>query len=464
MRPAPGLRRRAFRSLASRLTAFAILQVVLLAAAGAIIVFATKPLDEARPEDHLDPVKLESYATAEDALYKELARLRAKRISVSIYNANRQLVATNVDPPLAIPPLPRIDDGPGGRFASPRGRPPPPLGMQPRRDRPFVMPFHIDGERGFLVARGELARPPGWTGPILILISCILILVLGAVANARWIARPIHRITTAARTLGSGDLSARTRLQRTDEIGELGRRFDEMADRIQSLMRSEKELFANVAHELRTPLSRIGVALDLAADGDARAARESLDEIAIDVDELERIVDDILTAMRFELGSADAGGSMPLRRQSTQPETVANAAIERHEARHPERALETNIAPGLPAINVDPMLLRRVLDNLLENAHKYTRDAAPIKLTARADTAHVVFEVSDQGIGIPKDELQLVFAPFFRSDRSRSRETGGVGLGLTLAKRIVEAHGGTISVRSEVDVGTTVTVEIPTQS
>jgi len=226
---------------------------------------------------------------------------------------------------------------------------------------------------------------------------------------------------------------------------------------------SEKELLANVAHELRTPLTRIGVALDLASEGDGEAARASLAEIAVDVNELEAIVDDILTAMRFEIAAGQAPTpSLPLHRAPTRAGEIATASASRFRDRHGQRALEVDIAADLPRIDVDPMLLRRVLDNLLENAHKYTPDpAAAIRLRTSQIGDLVRYEVADRGIGIAPDDLPRVFTAFFRGEKSRSRETGGVGLGLTLAKRIVEAHDGTIDVASEVGKGTTVAVMVP---
>jgi signal transduction histidine kinase len=120
------------------------------------------------------------------------------------------------------------------------------------------------------------------------------------------------------------------------------------------------------------------------------------------------------------------------------------------------------VADDLPAIDADPVLFRRLIDNLLENAHKYTPErSSPIELSVQRDGDRVVFVIEDRGIGISAEDLPRVFTPFFRGDRSRSRETGGVGLGLTLAKRIVEAHQGTIDVASKVGAGTTVRVRVP---
>jgi len=507
--PAPGRPRR-FRSLASRLVALGVAQLLLLALTAVVVFISEGPHEEADPEDQLTPevlARLEHLVDTPAALADTLDELRGARVELSLYDEAHQLIASNVDPPLAIPPKPPhhghrppaspppqpppSEDKPG-----PDGTPkplderspgppderspgppnerlsgPPEPGGTPHGNRRFlshhrvILPFHPHGVRGLhgvLVARGVHGAPPGLTGPLLVSIGGFAILVIGALIAARWIVRPIERLSRTARALGSGDLSARSRLGRSDEIGELGHRFDEMADRIARLLVAEKELLANVAHELRTPLTRIGVALDLANEGDAEAARASLTEIALDVSELETIVDDILTAMRFEISPTRGPAQLPLRRAVVPANEIAPAAADRLRARHPARPLELHLAGDVPAIHVDPVLLRRVIDNLLENAHKYTPDlTTPIELRVMRDGGAAVFEIRDHGVGISADDLPQIFTAFFRGERSRSRETGGVGLGLTLAKRIVEAHGGAIDVTSTLYAGTSVRVTIP---
>ena len=487
--PLPSPRPRRFRSLASRLVALGVLQFALFVGAAVVFVIADGPRREPRPRDHLVPPvlqRLEGLVDQPAALQAALDELEHKRIEVSVYDAQRQLVATNVDPPLAIPerrrfrrpppppgedrpppppgedrppPPPGEDrDGPPPPGPPPHGPPPDRDDGGPREPRATVLGFNVHGGRGFLVARG-VHHAPSLAGPILTVCCGLAILVLGALLTARWIVRPIERLSRTARALGAGELRARSRLERSDEIGELGYRIDEMADRIEGLLVSEKELLANVAHELRTPLTRIGVALDLASEGDAEAARASLAEIAVDVSELETIVDDILMAMRFEVAGT---AQLPLRRAVTAPAEIARASEDRMRGRHPGRPLEVAVAAALPPIHIDPRLFRRVIDNLLENAHKYSPDPdARIDLTVTAEDGRVVFEIRDRGIGITADDLPRVFTPFFRGDRSRSREAGGVGLGLTLAKRIVAAHDGTIDLTSTPGVGTTVRVSVP---
>ncbi len=458
-----------------------VMQTALIAATAVAIWWIEGPHGDAWPGERLDRgarAKLEQAADKPDQIAAALAELRDHRIEISLYDADRTLIATNVNPALAIParhrgPPPEGHDGRDGFEHRPDGDGPPP-GPPPEGDHgghgagfgpgpgnhAMVLGFTVHGRRGYLVARG-VHKSPGLTGPLLTLICGFVVTAIGALITARWILRPIERLSGTARAFGAGDLAARSRLERGDEIGELGRGFDEMADRIERLLVTEKELLANVAHELRTPLSRIGVALDLAGEGDSDAARASLSEIAVDVTELETIVDDILTAMRFEVAR---GGELPLRRAVTSPAAIAQAAADLLRSRHSDRPIELETAADLGMIDVDPRLFRRAIDNLLENAHKYTPDrSAPIRLAvSRSGKNAIAFEVSDRGIGIAEDDLPRIFTAFFRSDRSRSRETGGVGLGLTLAKRIVEAHAGTIDVTSAVGVGTTMKLTVAT--
>ncbi|HYQ80016.1 MAG TPA: HAMP domain-containing sensor histidine kinase, partial [Anaeromyxobacteraceae bacterium] len=293
------------------------------------------------------------------------------------------------------------------------------------------------------------------------LLAVLLALAVASVPLARAIARPLERLTAAARALGSGDLSARAGVDRGDEVGELGRAFDEMAERLERLLRQEKELLANVSHELRTPLSRIRVALDLAAEGDAEKARRFLAEIAQDLSEVERLVEDILTAARLDLAQGRPGAEVPLRRELLPGAEIVARAAERFRVDHPGRVLEVALEGSLPEVDADAALLRRALDNLLDNAAKYSEPSEPVTLSARAGDGALVVEVRDRGIGIDPADRDRLFTPFFRTDRSRARGSGGVGLGLALAKRVVEAHGGTIAVESALGKGTSVRVSVP---
>ncbi len=276
--------------------------------------------------------------------------------------------------------------------------------------------------------------------------AALTVLALLSIPLARSLTAPLERLRKLARAFGSGDLSARSGLKSRDEIGDLGRALDEMADRVVSLRRSEKELLANVSHELRTPLARIRMALELAREGDTRRAAGYFADIEEDLEELEHLLDDVMTAARLDISRGSAADALPpLRRRQLDARELVEAARARFEKRAPERRLESYVAPDAPRVEADPSLLRRVLDNLLDNAAKFSEPSSAIELAAsRGDAGELVVEVRDQGIGIDEAELERIFEPFYRTDRSRARATGGVGLGLALARRIVEGHGGRI--------------------
>ncbi|RYE87366.1 MAG: HAMP domain-containing histidine kinase, partial [Myxococcales bacterium] len=309
------------------------------------------------------------------------------------------------------------------------------------------------GRRGHVECTFPL-KPP-ITG-LQIILAVLAVVGVSSVLLARSLTAPLRRLSAAAQALGGGDLAVRVDLHRSDELGEVAHAFDEMAGRVAALLRAEKELLANISHELRTPLARIRVALDLAIEGDAEVARESFVDIAGDLDELERLISDVLTAARLDLGDGTApAGLPPLRRQRLAASELLDQSAARLRSAHPERPLRVESSGDLPPLDGDPVLLRRALDNLLENAHRYSdRPEAPVTLVARPGHDGLHIEVVDQGIGIAPGDLARVFRPFFRADRSRARATGGLGLGLALTRRIVEAHGGRIELHSALDQGT----------
>jgi two-component system OmpR family sensor kinase len=308
-------------------------------------------------------------------------------------------------------------------------------------------------------------HPPGAPGAIPVIAFILTVVGVSSWLLARMLTRPLRALSRAARDFGAGRLEARSALEQRDELGDVSRAFDEMAERVSALLRAERELLANVSHELRTPLARIRMALALASESNADIARESFSDIGEDIDELERLVGDILMTARLDLGDASAAGIPPLRSERVDPGDLLAHAASRFRAAHPQRVLNLEVPTELPCIDGDPVLLRRVIDNLLENAHAYTERAGDsVDLVARADDrdAHgLVIEVVDRGVGIAEHDLVRVFRPFFRADRSRTRATGGLGLGLSLAKRIVDAHGGHLNLTSKPNVGTRAQVWLP---
>jgi signal transduction histidine kinase len=289
------------------------------------------------------------------------------------------------------------------------------------------------------------------------LAAALAVLALLSIPLARSITAPLERLAKQSQALGAGDMSARSGLHGGDEIGDLARAFDDMAERVVNLRRSEKELLANISHELRTPLARIRMALDLVREGDTARAAGYVADIEEDLEELERLLDDVMTAARLDLSRGATGDALPpLRRKLVSARELLEAARVRFEKRLPERQLRVELAHGTPDIDADPNLLRRVVDNLLDNAAKFSDPSSHIELRAS-----LLIEVLDHGIGIAPGDLERIFEPFFRADRSRTRSTGGVGLGLALSRRIVEGHGGTITAHSELERGSRFRVLVP---
>jgi two-component system, OmpR family, sensor kinase len=426
-----------------------LLVLVALAVAGVAAVLGREPAGRS-PERFVAYVAARAEELRGDpaALQRELRQLQeAFGARMTFYAGGVAVASSDETPvaPLAAPDLARLAEGafkvPGRRFT----RAAPVAGDPP----------------GYLVLTGHVP-PHSLLRGATFLATVLLALALASIPLARGIASPLERLGRAVRAFGTGDLGARAQLASGGEVGEVAAAFDQMADRIQALLRSEKELLANVSHELRTPLARIRVALEMAEEGDLERSRRYLAEIGTDLDELSRLVEDVLTAARLELAE-DRGSrvELPLRRERVESRELVLRAAERFRATHPDRTLELSLDDVLPEVDADPALLRRVLDNLLDNAGKYSDAGHPIALTARGREGELEVEVRDRGIGVDPADLARLFTPFFRTDRSRARGTGGVGLGLALAKRVVEAHGGRIHADSAPGDGTRVRFSVP---
>jgi signal transduction histidine kinase len=295
-------------------------------------------------------------------------------------------------------------------------------------------------------------------GFVLPLGAGVLVVVgLATLWFSRRLVKPLETLATAARSFGAGDTSARARLVRDDELGDVGKAFDDMADRTASLISSQRQLMADVSHELRTPLARIRVALELAAE-DPSAAKELLADVGTDLDEIDQLIADILVTARLDAEQA------PVKREPISVGELADRAAKRFGKKHPSRKLEQSVEDAERAIECDPVLLRRALDNLLDNAVKYSESTMPVKLEVHPNGKAVEFAIVDRGVGMTKDELERAGTPFWRADGSRTRKTGGVGLGLALARRIARAHGGDVALDSSPGRGTTARLKIPLEA
>lgn len=267
--------------------------------------------------------------------------------------------------------------------------------------------------------------------------------------------RPLEDIATVARQITrADDLSRRVPYtNRTDEIGDLARAFNQTLERLERLFRTQQRLLADVSHELRTPLTSLRGNLDLMR----RMGEADPDSLAVMADELERmtrLVGDLLLLAR-----ADSGG-LPLDRKPVELDTVLFEVYRQVSKPKPPVDVELT-AVDQATVMGDPDRLKQLLLNLVDNAIKYTQPGGHISLSLakKAGWAHV--EVTDTGIGIPSENLPHIFDRFYRVDKARTRAQGGSGLGLSIAKWIAQAHGGAIRVTSKVGEGTTFTVTLP---
>jgi heavy metal sensor kinase len=274
--------------------------------------------------------------------------------------------------------------------------------------------------------------------------------------------RPVDQITRAARVISAHDLSQRLNLDLPDdELGHLARTFDAMIARLDEAFRRQRRFTADASHELRTPLTIIkgDLSLALARPRDADYYYQVLAEVDEEVDQMSRLVERLLALAR-----ADAEG-LTLHRQAVDLSALLADLIEqtRPLAEAKGLTLTAQIAPDLTA-SLDPDAVTQVVLNLLENAIKYT-PSGRVRLSAhltRPDSSEVLIAISDSGPGIPAEHLPHIFDRFYRVDRARSRELGGAGLGLAIAKQFVEVHGGTIRVESTPGKGSEFRFTLPT--
>lgn len=287
------------------------------------------------------------------------------------------------------------------------------------------------------------------------LAATLIALALG-VLMTRTLTRPVREMMAATRAMSQGELEQRVPVRSRDELGELAVSFNQMSADLARANELRRQMTADIAHDLRTPLTVLAGYLEALRDGVLKPGADRFDTMYQEAQHLQRLVEDLRT-----LSLADAS-ELTLNQERVPPQMVLEqaAAAYRHQAEQQAVALRVDCASDLPQIDVDPDRMAQVLCNLVGNALRHTPPKGQILLTAAQRGKHVLLTVQDTGAGIALDDLPRVFDRFYRGDETRHGDGGESGLGLAIARSIVKLHGGTISVESTLGEGTTFTVAL----
>jgi signal transduction histidine kinase len=344
-------------------------------------------------------------------------------------------------------PMPMMPPSPGMPMMQPTTEPAPPPEM--------VGVLYVNPEGRVLLTRELAARLDRflvWGGLLALAIALVFTLVL-----SQRILAPVQALSVAVRRIGKGDLSQRVNSREKGELGELEKSFNSMAAELERTEKLRHNLVADTAHELRTPLSNLRGYLEAIRDGVVTADPATINSLYEEVSLLSRLVDDLQ-----ELALAEAGELKLVRQMENLGELIRKsvATIE-SKALAKGLSVSANLPENMPPVYIDFHRISQVLRNLLENAVTHTPRGGSIAVAAGHNDDMVEVSVTDTGEGIPAEDLPNIFERLYRVDKSRARATGGSGLGLTIAKRIVEAHGGTIRLDSKAGEGSRFTFTIP---
>lgn len=282
-----------------------------------------------------------------------------------------------------------------------------------------------------------------------------------ALAMARWLARgmtqPLRDMAGAARRMEVGDYDARVRTTNRDEVGQLAQAFNRMSGELAGLEQSRRDLVANVSHELKTPITAIRAHLENVLDGVEPPDLPTLQVILAQAERLGRLVEQLLDLSKLE------SGEVPLQREEVPvPALVSRVVSEIAVARgdHDVR-IERVLDEDLPPLDADAERVHQVLFNLVDNAVRFTPAGGEVTIAAHRHNGSIEISVADTGVGIPPEHLPRLFERFYRVDPARSRGDGGTGIGLAIARSVVEAHGGHIRAESEVGRGSLFAFDLP---
>ena len=338
--------------------------------------------------------------------------------------------------------------------------------------------FNIEG-RDTLVARpvvstkgqrytyvAHIPRPPFQLGLQTQVLRLLVILVIGGIFCfwlSRYLTTPLLKLRTTTNELAEGNLGARVanRLtKRRDEVGQLGRDFNVMAERLESMVKAQQRLLGDISHELRSPLARLGVALGLARQRSGTEANGALDRIERESDSLNEMISQLLELTRLESGT-DGRKRSDVDLAALVRDVAEDADFE---ARSVNRSVEV-VSTEACSINGVEELLRSAVENVVRNAVRFTPEGPAVEIALRRQNGYVdhfaVISVRDRGKGVPEEALEKIFRPFYRAEDARDRQSGGgTGLGLAITERAVRMHGGSIQATNAADGGLSVEMRL----
>ncbi|MEN0057920.1 MAG: HAMP domain-containing sensor histidine kinase [Bdellovibrio sp.] len=297
----------------------------------------------------------------------------------------------------------------------------------------------------WFISRSEIPR--GWIFPFLWLAAFTLFIMAMSFLTIRWMMSPINVVVDGVNKISSGDLKYRIRTRHKGEFKMIGEAFNNMADGLEKMIAAREQLLRDVSHELRSPLTRVGVAVDLLNDENMKLS------IKEDLQKMEELIHEILESYRLKEGA-----------RSLKKSAANLSELITHVASDFDSAASIRIqVPPEASLNIDVMQMERVLRNLLENAVKYSLpgNSPSIQISLKRDCNFWALKVKDAGIGIAEKDIGRIFEPFYRADSARSPGKSGFGLGLAIAKAVVEAHEGTLSVVSKLNEGCEFTIRLP---
>jgi signal transduction histidine kinase len=328
-----------------------------------------------------------------------------------------------------------------------------------------------NGDRHYIIAAELPYRPrfsPVWRflNPRFLSIRLLVIFIVASIFCS-WLAwyltAPVRKMRTVTQQIAEGDLKSRVGSyfgSRRDELSDLGRDLDLMGERIESLLSAQSRLLRDISHELRSPLARLNVALELARQRSGKEAGDSLDRIEREAKRLNDLIGQLRTLTLLESG-AEEMNKKPLDLSLLVKKIADDADFE---ARNRNRSVDLTLNENI-TIKGSEELLHRALENVVRNAVRYTAEGTEVEISLQSQKGdgkeNAVFVVRDHGTGVPESALDLLFQPFYRISDARDRHSGGMGIGLSITDRAVKLHGGTVTAENHPDGGLLIKVTLP---